>query len=395
MSKELEFIILMSIWKMNPEQDQRVLCLAREGLKWDAVYAEVARNRMWSVVYYNMKRLQLMELPFAQDIAEATNKCTIKNMKLTMTLAKVFKLFEDHKIEALVLKGPALSQLIYNNVSMRSSKDLDILVKREQLEEAINLLESIGFQCSAAFKTAKRRECIFSKRVGHDFSLHDGDVEIELHWRMDAVIDLPFETLFEQKESSMLCGVNVYMPNSYANMYYLVMHGIKHCFVRLGWLMDIYELLQKEGYMDIQELYRYFSQKRTGYILLATLMLLDSAGIRPFQLEAEQEEFEAAKKLHDVIWPVIAAMDSNERRANHAEFTPVFWRELEERRVKEIVPWYEVLQPNFLDFEVVDLPDSLFFLYYPIRIIYWVWRMTPFYKGGYRSFSLKSILKRY
>ncbi len=395
MSKELEYMLLMSVWKMSAEQEKKAIKLFQEGLDWDVFLAEVNQNRVWPLVHYNMKRYEMIESDAFQSIAKRVNQCNYVSMKSTMTLAKVFKVFDEHRIDAMVLKGPTLSQKIYNNVSMRSSKDLDILVREEQLLEAVDVLESIGFCCSAALKTSKRRKCIFNKQIAHDFSLYDGTVEIELHWRTDSIKGLTFDTMFEQKESRILCGVRVDMPNRLANLYYLVFHGVKHGFYRLKWLLDIYELLQREDYLNIQELYHYFTQKKTGYILLATLMILHSLGLMEFHLEADQKELEAAKKLHNAIWSIIIAEDFDTKQTMRAEFTSVFWRELEKRNLKGIMPWYEVLQPDVYDFEVIDLPDSLFFLYYPIRVMYWAWRKTPFYKGGYHANRIGNIMKRY
>jgi hypothetical protein len=37
------------------------------------------------------------------------------------------------------------------------------------------------------------------------------------------------------------------------------------------------------------------------------------------------------------------------------------------------------IQPCEADLELINLPDSLFFLYYVIRPFYFIWRKTPFY----------------
>ncbi|MER3458636.1 MAG: hypothetical protein C4309_08450, partial [Chloroflexota bacterium] len=52
---------------------------------------------------------------------------------------------EAASIPAIVLKGPALALTIYPDPALRVIGDLDLLVRREQVEQAMAALHSLGY----------------------------------------------------------------------------------------------------------------------------------------------------------------------------------------------------------------------------------------------------------
>ncbi len=84
-------------------------------------------------------------------------------------LDKIRKSFSENKIPFLPLKGSVLRSL-YPEDWMRNSCDIDVLVKREDLETAGRILSSLGY--------AKHTVS------GHDVSYHTGAVRIELHFAL-------------------------------------------------------------------------------------------------------------------------------------------------------------------------------------------------------------------
>ena len=64
---------------------------------------------------------------------------------MTSELIKVMKLFEENGVEYISFKGPVLSQLAYGDITLRQYVDLDILIKKEDLRKADNLLKKEFF----------------------------------------------------------------------------------------------------------------------------------------------------------------------------------------------------------------------------------------------------------
>jgi hypothetical protein len=64
---------------------------------------------------------------------------------LTSELHRLIRVFESAGIKAVPFKGPVLSSMIYGNPAMWTFDDLDILVQREDMACARELLRSNGY----------------------------------------------------------------------------------------------------------------------------------------------------------------------------------------------------------------------------------------------------------
>lgn len=76
--------------------------------------------------------------------------------------------FEKHDIEYILLKGSVLRDL-YPDKWMRTSCDIDVLIKEEKLERAVSALE-------------QETDFRYIKRLYHDVSLSTYNVHLELHF---------------------------------------------------------------------------------------------------------------------------------------------------------------------------------------------------------------------
>jgi hypothetical protein len=93
-------------------------------------------------------------------------------------LVSVLKALQAASVPALVIKGAAIAAL-YPDPALRPYGDLDILVRRTQLNEAVGALERQGYHCT--YSPA------WSLEYGYDVPMasDDGRSVVELHWRLD------------------------------------------------------------------------------------------------------------------------------------------------------------------------------------------------------------------
>lgn len=83
--------------------------------------------------------------------------------------------FEKHDIEYVLLKGSVLRDL-YPDKWMRTSCDIDVLIKEEKLERAVSNLE-------------QETDFRYIKRLYHDVSLSTSKVHLELHFSIKENMD--------------------------------------------------------------------------------------------------------------------------------------------------------------------------------------------------------------
>ncbi len=87
-------------------------------------------------------------------------------------------------IASAQLKGPALSEALYGDPGRRASRDLDLLVPRERLVEAIAIAVGMGYEPSPSSAPAARRSGLAAEPLLHHSLTHRRLPPLELHWRV-------------------------------------------------------------------------------------------------------------------------------------------------------------------------------------------------------------------
>jgi hypothetical protein len=70
----------------------------------------------------------------------------LRNRRLGAELAEVVAALRAEGVETIVLKGGALARTVYQNAAQRPMADLDLLLRREEMERAGGVLTSLGFR---------------------------------------------------------------------------------------------------------------------------------------------------------------------------------------------------------------------------------------------------------
>ena len=116
-----------------------------------------------------------------------------RHEKMTLYLTELSKLFENNNIEYIPLKGAIIKNL-YNTPHFRTSCDIDILIKEENLEKAISLIKDTF-------------EILSIKKIAHDVSIYlEKDIHLELHFSLlelhkthDRVVENPWKHIKESQ----------------------------------------------------------------------------------------------------------------------------------------------------------------------------------------------------
>ncbi len=179
----------------------------------------------------------------ADKLRQAHLGNSARTMMLFNNLHRVLKLFQDHHIPVIALKGAHLAELIYPHRALRYMGDLDLLVKQEDLLRADALLLDMG--CTTTDH---------SRSVGDDnnefvYAMPKRDVSLEIHW-MILPPQFPFTIdtngLWERSKPALIDGVNVRILCPEDLLLHLCVHaGCTHGFEPgLKLFCDISELLR-------------------------------------------------------------------------------------------------------------------------------------------------------
>ncbi len=67
--------------------------------------------------------------------------------QMEIQMQEILTAFNDNGIRVIVLKGPAFGRTVYPDPALRPSSDLDLLVSRDEVISARNILKSLDYDC--------------------------------------------------------------------------------------------------------------------------------------------------------------------------------------------------------------------------------------------------------
>lgn len=138
-----------------------------------------------------------------------------KDVLQQKTLRDLDRLFNQHQIKYIFLKGAHLKQ-VYPEPYMRSMGDIDILIEEDKLETVKSLLKSNSYHLT-------------SMSEAHDTYKHDNGLEIEIHPKLTRAIGASFDQFFESYWEHAECvSASRYEFKPEFELVYLLIHMVKH-----------------------------------------------------------------------------------------------------------------------------------------------------------------------
>ena len=120
--------------------------------------------------YFKSGGLNTGNEDLAKKIKSSYNMAVFRDVKREYVKNETFDIFNNAGIKFVPLKGAVISQL-YPQSWMRTSCDIDILVKEDEIEKALDVLSANGFETNR-------------ERSYHDVSLYKDGTHIELHYNI-------------------------------------------------------------------------------------------------------------------------------------------------------------------------------------------------------------------
>jgi putative nucleotidyltransferase-like protein len=142
-------------------------------------------------------------------------------------------------VPALSFKGPVLAVQLYGDPALRPAADLDLLVPRRSLLDARRSLALLGYAPAPVLGLGSSHP-----RFGHHVLLErEGSrVKVELHWRMSSFSwrePVSFDQLWRRRIEVEVARVRVPTLCPADLLPALALHGAKHHWSRLIWIMDV------------------------------------------------------------------------------------------------------------------------------------------------------------
>lgn len=231
------------------------------------IIEHISAHKILMSSYSNLKQATPLHLT-SKALQVAVMRSLGDQLKIKVIRDELLKSLKNKGIEFSELKGFNLSSLLYPNEYYRQIRDIDILVKAEDLQTVHDLLISMG----AILMKPHSIKMYFSyerryKDIAYRFP--NANVLLELHTRLVSVKTLANQTL----SATLLKG----KTSIHEDFVYLCIHGVSSGFHRLKWLTDIYLMTHRKDFCWQKALQ--FSRKvnatkhlYTSYLLLNHLL---------------------------------------------------------------------------------------------------------------------------
>ncbi len=175
-----------------------------------------------------------------------------KNMLMSAELIRIMKLFQANNIEALAFKGPALAQAAYGDITLRQYGDLDILIHRKDFRHIASLMQEKGYSPHYPIEIFAGDKVMFEMNNDCPFYDRNRGLAVEIHWDFFRKLALPTERFspWENTETVMINGKDVRTLSSETHLLYHALHGAKHVWERLVWIVDIDRFIRSTPDLD-------------------------------------------------------------------------------------------------------------------------------------------------
>jgi hypothetical protein len=189
-------------------------------------------------------------------------------------------------------KGPVLSWLAYQSLTGRTFIDLDFVTKQANIPRATTLLKSTGFR--ADFSPQEERADRRGQAPGqYGFCREATRAQVELHTEYTLryfPVPLDFDKMSRRFIAVDIAGRKMRTFSVEDTLVMLCVHGAKHFWNRLGWSVDVAELIKTQP-IDWELCMQIAAEMKSTRLLLLGLYLaheLLQAPLPPHVLERVQ-----------------------------------------------------------------------------------------------------------
>jgi len=358
--------------QLNPAAAGEIVSAAGQPLDWFKAADLASCHRLSPVLISQVQRhaTAIASETVRLSLNERFRAHTIRNFELTKELLEVLLLLEKSGVGALAFKGPVLAQQLYGDLSLREFLDLDILVAPNDASAVIALLSAKG--CEPQFILTRQQFARFQRSNSH-MGLYDAakGVLLEVHWALlspaysfSPGAQIPWESI----QTVSIAGRSIKTFSPETQLLFSCLHQAKHNWSRLGWLMDLAALIRQASAMDWQQIQNRAGSFGTGRMIRVSLRLVR----RLFQVTLPSRTTEwvaddsCSIKIAERILKRLLLVDTTADKP--VPLDPLFRASMESLADRAFYWFDTILRPTPLEWALLPLPDSLYALYYPIRV---------------------------
>ena len=195
--------------------------------EWTEFLVQAARHALLPLVYHRLSAREAipgLNEGALRSLRETYLMNGARNAMMALDLASVLNALERESIQVIVLKGAYLAEAVYSDRALRTMNDIDLLVRRPDLERAASKLRNLGY---AAEREPRDIEQLCAKQRHWPRMYKPPGMGIELHWTLASPPQFPHISpagLWERSRTVVIAGTNTRMLSVEDLLLHLSLH---------------------------------------------------------------------------------------------------------------------------------------------------------------------------
>ncbi len=253
---ELELLLLCARVRLDAAQVRRIDELLGRTINWNGLILLARRHGIACLLHRTLAGLNARRMPVEvmgrlRSVADAFR---FRNILYVRELHTAVQAIEAAGIPVAPYKGPALAASLYGDFALREMTDIDLLVKPRDAIKARRALSALGYTASRQVSRWLEPAWVF---FHCEFAFASRSrLSVELNWRVATrywcLPEVP-ERAWARMRPLNLGGVELKGFRPEDLLLILCLHGSKHKWDTLKWVVDIAELFRTHPDLDWRE----------------------------------------------------------------------------------------------------------------------------------------------
>lgn len=286
-----------------------------------------------------------------------------QNMLMTSELIKIMKILEDNGITAISFKGPTLAQIAYGDITLRQYSDLDIFINKDDAYKVQDIMLKNGYKRNLELKPSQEKTWF---KYAHDIGfINNCDVLIECHWSMlntDHPVSLSNMDFLNDTSTLLINNTQIPIISNEKFFVYLCIHGSKHLFERIEWVVDIDKYIRTQD-IDWDEIDRIILDNNGKRFFLLGLFISFKLYDTPIKNKLINQFDDDLENIVNYILSVWNKEKEFSTKSNLKFMLKLFVSKKD--KIKYFHKKY--FRPTLSEYWYITFPYPLHFLYYPLR----------------------------
>lgn len=369
---DAEWQLLLAACSAVPhsEKSAPLHSLLRQPVRWQSLFALADHHGVQPILFQALQSFkEAVPLAEMQALEQSSQINVHKSLLLARELIRIVDHLPSLGLEVMPYKGLALAELIYHDVALRQSGDIDLLIHAEDLPRIRDAVRELGYTSQTQFSEAEEHaylksgyECAFDGPAGRNL--------LEVQWAIQPrfyAVDFDMNGLFQRAVTVTVAGRQMKTPCSADLLLVLAVHAAKHAWARLVWLCDI------AGLMNVPHLpwdWIEAQARSLGIVRIVCVSLLLANRLLGAAMPAKVEKLAAADSVSLLLAQEIQTRITN-NAATGVESVAYFrlMMRLRERPADRVRFLQRLIfTPGPGEWNAVRLPPPLFPLYRLVRL---------------------------